>query len=155
MLELSKGAPGAPDEHHGYRSHGLDARYVAGVLDLSVEPIGNDVPYLGCLVSRQSPVAVAAQHVVEIEIDAHGRDASSPGREHQTVTVVTATGRAKLSGCGDDEPMSLPRDLDRLGLDEGVLVLFDCRADAEPIEDRTRLEMTRTSSGRTVTMLRG
>jgi len=45
--------------------------------------------------------------------------------------------------------------LDRLGLDEGILVLFDCRADAEPIEDRTRLETIRTSSGRTVTLLRG
>lgn len=115
MLELPEGAPGAPDEHYPCRSHGLDARYVAGVLDLSVGPIGNNVPHLRCLVSGESPVAVAAQRVIEIEVDTHGRDVSPPGREHQAMTVVTASGRAKLGGCGDDEPMSLPRERDGTG----------------------------------------
>jgi hypothetical protein len=41
-----------------------------------------------------------------------------------------------------------------LGLDEGVLVIFDCRAGAEAIEDRTRFESARTSSGRAITVLR-
>jgi AAA domain len=41
-----------------------------------------------------------------------------------------------------------------LGLDEGVLVVFDCRAGAAAIEDRTRFESARTSSGRSITVLR-
>lgn len=45
--------------------------------------------------------------------------------------------------------------LDRLGLEEGVLAVFDCRARAEAIEDRTRLEDGRTPSGRRVMVLRG
>jgi DNA polymerase III delta prime subunit len=44
--------------------------------------------------------------------------------------------------------------LGRLGLDEGVLVIFDCRDGAPPIEDRTRFEEARTPSGRHVTLLR-
>jgi hypothetical protein len=44
--------------------------------------------------------------------------------------------------------------LGRLGLPEGVLVLFDCRSSAEPIDERTRFESTRTTSGRAVTLLR-
>ena len=44
--------------------------------------------------------------------------------------------------------------LARLGLDEGVLVIFDCRATAPPIEDRTRFEDVETPSGRKVTLLR-
>ena len=45
--------------------------------------------------------------------------------------------------------------LGRLGLEDGVLVVFDCRAKAEAIEERTRIEEGRTPSGRRVTMLRG
>jgi hypothetical protein len=45
--------------------------------------------------------------------------------------------------------------LGRLGLEEGVLVVFDCRAKAEAIEERTRIEEGRTPSGRRVTVLRG
>jgi hypothetical protein len=44
--------------------------------------------------------------------------------------------------------------LERLGLDEGVLVVFDCRAGAPSIEARTRFEETATAGGRKVTLLR-
>lgn len=44
--------------------------------------------------------------------------------------------------------------LARLGLDEGVLVIFDGRTKAEPIAERTRFESTHTPSGRAVTLLR-
>jgi hypothetical protein len=58
---------------------------------------------------------------------------------------------------GDPTPQGLVQlddYLARLGLDEGVLVVFDCRAKAPPIEDRTRFEDTATASGRKVTLLR-
>ena len=41
-----------------------------------------------------------------------------------------------------------------LGLSRGVLVIFDARADAGPVEERTRFEETVTASGRNVTVLR-
>jgi hypothetical protein len=44
--------------------------------------------------------------------------------------------------------------LARLGLDEGVLVIFDGRNAAAPIEERTRFEQAQTPSGRRVTVLR-
>ena len=44
--------------------------------------------------------------------------------------------------------------LERLGLDDGVLVLFDRRAEAAPIAQRTRFEAATTPSGRAVTVLR-
>ena len=44
--------------------------------------------------------------------------------------------------------------LERLGLDEGVLVLFDRRAEAAPIPERTRFEPAATATGRRVTVLR-
>jgi hypothetical protein len=44
--------------------------------------------------------------------------------------------------------------LARLGLDEGVLVIFDGRSAAAPIEARTRFEQAQTPSGRQVTVLR-
>ncbi|MGK4000390.1 ATP-binding protein [Sorangium sp. So ce1024] len=44
--------------------------------------------------------------------------------------------------------------LAQLGLDEGVLVLFDRRAAAGDVETRTRFEEARTPSGRRVTLLR-
>jgi hypothetical protein len=44
--------------------------------------------------------------------------------------------------------------LARLGLDDGVLVIFDCRSGAEPIDVRTRFETAQTPSGRAVTVLR-
>jgi hypothetical protein len=43
--------------------------------------------------------------------------------------------------------------LARLGLDEGVLVIFDARAQAAPIEERTHFEEKRTAQGRRVTLL--
>ena len=45
--------------------------------------------------------------------------------------------------------------LGRLGLEEGVLVVFDCRASADAIEERTRLEEVAAPGGRRVTVLRG
>ena len=45
--------------------------------------------------------------------------------------------------------------LQRLSLDEGVLVLFDRRTDAAPIPDRTRFETAETPTARATTVLRG
>ncbi|HSO00638.1 MAG TPA: hypothetical protein VLS89_20240, partial [Candidatus Nanopelagicales bacterium] len=44
--------------------------------------------------------------------------------------------------------------LTRLGLDEGVLVIFDARKSALPVEDRTHFEETTTPAGRRATLLR-
>ena len=44
--------------------------------------------------------------------------------------------------------------LDGLGLQEGVLVLFDRREEAPPIEERTRLDTATTRKGYPVTVLR-
>lgn len=44
--------------------------------------------------------------------------------------------------------------LDKLGLSRGVLVIFDARGAAPPVEDRTRFEQAVTASGRKVTVLR-
>jgi hypothetical protein len=44
--------------------------------------------------------------------------------------------------------------LERLGLERGVLVIFDRRQDAPPIEERTRFEEAVTPTGRAVTVLR-
>jgi hypothetical protein len=41
-----------------------------------------------------------------------------------------------------------------LGLSRGVLVIFDARAEAAPVEERTRFEEAVTASGRIVTVLR-
>lgn len=59
---------------------------------------------------------------------------------------------------GDPAPQGLVQlddYLARLGLSEGILVVFDARSTAEPIEVRTRFEEARTASGRKVTLLRG
>lgn len=45
--------------------------------------------------------------------------------------------------------------LERLGLDTGVLVIFDRRPDAAPPPKRIRFEEAATPSGRKVTVLRG
>jgi hypothetical protein len=45
--------------------------------------------------------------------------------------------------------------MDRLGLSEGVLVIFDRRAEAALIEERTRFEEATTGKGYKVTVLRG
>ncbi len=57
----------------------------------------------------------------------------------------------------DPEPTGLEqldRYLDRLGLDTGLLVVFDRRADAPPAPERTGTHRATTPSGRTVTVLR-
>jgi hypothetical protein len=41
-----------------------------------------------------------------------------------------------------------------LGLDEGILVLFDQRPEAAPIEDRTREETAATETGKRIRVLR-
>jgi hypothetical protein len=51
--------------------------------------------------------------------------------------------------------MQLDEYLDGLGLDHGVLALFDRRPDAAPIEERTRIEEARSPKGRPITVLRG
>jgi hypothetical protein len=45
--------------------------------------------------------------------------------------------------------------LDRLGLDRGVLVIFDRRSDSASIPERTRFEEAASPKGRPVTVLRG
>jgi DNA polymerase III delta prime subunit len=45
--------------------------------------------------------------------------------------------------------------LDQLGLDHGVLAIFDRRPEAAPIEERTRLEQAQTAKGYPVTLFRG
>ncbi|MFT3766909.1 MAG: AAA family ATPase [Minicystis sp.] len=44
--------------------------------------------------------------------------------------------------------------LDALGLDRGVLVIFDRRPEAKPIEERTKFEEAKTAKGYAVTVLR-
>jgi hypothetical protein len=41
-----------------------------------------------------------------------------------------------------------------LGLDTGVLMIFDCRSTAAPIAERTRFEEATSPAGRQVTVLR-
>jgi hypothetical protein len=48
----------------------------------------------------------------------------------------------------------LDKYLARLGLEEGILVLFDVRSGAAPVEQRTCLEQATTPSGRRVSLLR-
>lgn len=45
--------------------------------------------------------------------------------------------------------------LDRLGLDTGILAVFDRRPGAEPIDQRTSISHTTSPAGRTVTLFRG
>jgi hypothetical protein len=80
--------------------------------------------------------------------DEHGR------REAQREAVelkVWRPGRADPLGEGLDQ---LDDYLARLGLDEGTLVIFDRRPDAALMDERIRLEATRTATGRAVTLLR-
>lgn len=55
----------------------------------------------------------------------------------------------------DEGLEQLDRYLDRLGLDEGTLVIFDRRQDAPPIHERTGITATRTPEGHQVTLVRG
>ncbi len=50
--------------------------------------------------------------------------------------------------------VQLERYLDKIGLEEGTLILFDRRTDAAPLEDRTREERAATAKGRAVRVLR-
>ena len=51
--------------------------------------------------------------------------------------------------------VQLEKYLDALGLQEGTLVIFDRRPEAEAIEERTRFEEARTAKGYAVKALRG
>ncbi|HYO52632.1 hypothetical protein [Archangium sp.] len=60
---------------------------------------------------------------------------------------------------GEKDPLAkgltqLDTYLERMGLDEGVLVIFDRRPEAGGTESRTRFEQARTPAGREVTVLR-
>nr|WP_322779026.1 AAA family ATPase [Frankia sp. Cas4] len=48
----------------------------------------------------------------------------------------------------------LDRYLDRLGLDTGILIIFDRRPDAPDLSERTQFDIATTQTGRTVTVLR-
>ncbi|WP_322761945.1 hypothetical protein [Frankia sp. Cr2] len=48
----------------------------------------------------------------------------------------------------------LDRYLDRLGLDTGILIIFDRRSDAPDLSERTQFDIATTQTGRTVTVLR-
>jgi hypothetical protein len=76
------------------------------------------------------------------------------GREWQRAAL-----ELKVWAPGRPDPLArglaqLDEYLARLGLDAGVLVVFDRRAEAAPIEERTRFEAARTDAGRAVTVLR-
>jgi hypothetical protein len=65
----------------------------------------------------------------------------------------------KVWRTGEKDPLAkglvqLDGYLERLGLDEGVLVIFDRRASAHDVESRTRFEQATAPSGRRVTVLR-
>ena len=65
----------------------------------------------------------------------------------------------KVRADGDADPLAeclaqLDGYLDRLGLDTGVLVLFDRRANAPPIAERTTFEQAASPAGRAITVLR-
>ncbi len=50
--------------------------------------------------------------------------------------------------------LQIERYLDKVGLDHGVLILFDRRADAAPLEERTHEEAATTAKGRPIRVLR-
>jgi hypothetical protein len=65
----------------------------------------------------------------------------------------------KVRGKGDADPLreglaQLDGYLDRIGLDTGILVIFDLRPKAAPISKRTRFEEATSPSGRALTVLR-
>jgi hypothetical protein len=65
----------------------------------------------------------------------------------------------KLWRGGEADPLAkglsqLDGYLDRLGLDDGVLVIFDRRPAAAPIDQRTRFEQATSPAGRAITVLR-
>ena len=65
--------------------------------------------------------------------------------------------KVRAPGRSDPAPEGLSQldaCLDRLGLDTGVLAIFDRRPDAPPIDRRTGFELAQTPSGRRVTVLR-
>lgn len=81
--------------------------------------------------------------------------AAGGGRRRQREAV-----ELKVRRPGRPDPLArglVPLDeyLARLGLDRGILVIFDRRPDAPPLAQRTRFEAETTPVGRAVTVLRG
>ncbi len=73
---------------------------------------------------------------------------------------VTVGMELKVWRNGDKDPLDkglvqLDRYLAGLGLDQGWLVIFDQRSGLPPIEDRTTTELQATTSGRSITVIRG
>jgi hypothetical protein len=73
---------------------------------------------------------------------------------------VTVGMELKVWRDGDKDPLDkalvqLDQYLAGLGLDCGWLVIFDQRSGLPPIEDRTTTEMKATTSGRSITVIRG
>ncbi|MCL9795527.1 hypothetical protein [Frankia sp. AgKG'84/4] len=66
----------------------------------------------------------------------------------------------KVRRAGEADPLrrglaQLDGYLDRLGLDHGILVIFDTRPEAPPIAERTVTTTVTSPAGRAVTLLRG
>ncbi|WP_437606675.1 hypothetical protein WMF20_37815 [Sorangium sp. So ce834] len=75
----------------------------------------------------------------------------------RSAACATCASTRRREGEKDPTPKGLEQldgYLAQLGLDEGVLVLFDRRAAAGDVEARTRLDEARTPSGRRVALLR-
>ena len=81
-----------------------------------------------------------------------GAMASTPMRPSSSVHSTEKN--AKPVGPSGTGPSALDGYLDRLGLDTGVLVVFDRRPDVPAIHARTTLDVAITPSGRSVTVLR-
>jgi hypothetical protein len=80
--------------------------------------------------------------------DAHGK------RQLQREAIELKVWRDKRKDPLTEGLVQLDEYLARVGLDAGVLVLFDRRRDAAPLEERVREEAAVTASGRAVRVLR-
>ena len=80
--------------------------------------------------------------------------AADGGRALQREAIELKVWRDKKKDSLAKGLVQLDSYLEPLGLDTGVLVLFDRRSSAEDIETRTRFEEAVTPTGRKVTLLR-
>ena len=81
--------------------------------------------------------------------------AADGGRAVQRQAIELKVWRDKMKDPLAKGLVQLDGYLERMGLDTGVLVIFDRRAAAEDLETRTRFEEAVTPGGRKVTLLRG
>jgi hypothetical protein len=79
---------------------------------------------------------------------------ASGARQWQHEAVELKVWRDKKADPRERGLAQLDEYLDQLGLDHGVLVLFDRRTDAPPHAERSAFEQATTPTGRTVTILR-